>query len=300
MRERFYKWLTACSRRLGPGFFTLIAQGIAAGYFFLFPNRTLASVRFYQALYPDRTRFYHYWCAWCQFRSFTSVFLDRFLLSSGGLIRNTFEGRHYLRQAIEEKRGGILLMSHLGNWEVGARLLRRAMPELRLMLYVGQRIKDQIERMQKQDLAASGIRILAVDQEGGSAFDLVEGIAFLRSGGFVSMAGDMIWRPDQRAVKARFLNHWVQLPEAPHMLALIARVPVYVFFASSRGQGRYHFSICPPIDVQAANRADRVDAIRQSVQAYAKLVEDHLRRHPFEWYHFQAFLGEPVEPSKSL
>ena len=300
MREIFYKLLTYCSKFLGPGFFLLIAQGIAGGYFVLFPKRTALSARFYQALYPDRSRFYHYWCAWRQFRNFTSVFLDRHLLESDGSIRNTFEGRHHLLKALEEKTGGILMMTHLGNWEVGARLLRRAIPELRLMLYVGQRVKDQIEKLQKEDLAASGIRVLAVDQEGGSAFDLVEGIAFLRSGGFVSMAGDMIWRPDQRAVKARFLNHWVQLPEAPHMLALAAGVPLFVFFASAKGRQAYHFSVSPPIYGKAESRAGRSEAIQRSVQAYADLIEGHLRCFPFEWYHFKPFLGAVVDPSKRL
>ncbi len=300
MRELFYKILSYCTRFFGPGFFLLIARGVAGGYFVLFPRRATVSARFYRALYPERGRLYHYWCAWRQFSSFTSVFLDRHLLQSGNEIRFTFEGRQHLLQAMEEKTGGIMLMTHLGNWEVGARLLRQSIPDLRLMLYVGQRAKDQIEQLQKKDLAADGIRVLAVDQEGGSAFDLVEGITFLRSGGFVSMAGDMIWRPDQRALKARFLNHWVQLPEAPHMMALAAGAPLFVFFVSSKGRQSYHFSVSPPIYVKAGNRDGRSEAVRRSVQAYADLVEGHLRRSPFEWYHFQPFLGDGADPSKKL
>lgn len=300
MRERFYKFLSHCSRFFGPGFFLLIAKFIAGGYFVLFPGRTAVSARFYRALYPDRGRLYHYWCAWRQFSNFTSVFLDRHLLQSGDEIRFTFEGRQHLLKTMEASSGGILVMTHLGNWEVGARLLRQSIPDLRLMLYVGQRAKDQIEQLQKRDLAADGIRVLAVDQEGGSAFDLVEGITFLRSGGFVSMAGDMIWRPDQRAVKACFLGHWVHLPEAPHMMALAAGVPLFVFFASSKGRQAYHFSVSPPIHVKAENRADRAAAVRRSVQSYADLIEGHLRGSPFEWYHFQTFLGEAVAPSKKL
>ena len=51
------------------------------------------------------------------------------------------------------------------------------------------------------------------------------------------MAGDVVWRPDQRVVPARFLGHTVQLPEAPFMLALVSGAPLYVFFASIRGPG---------------------------------------------------------------
>ena len=300
MRERFYKLLSFFSRFFGAGFFLIVARAVAAGYFILFPGRRAVSVRFYSALFPDRGRFYHHWCAWRQFSSFTSVFLDRHLLQHGEEIDYTFEGREHLTRAMAEGTGGILLMSHLGNWEVGARLLRKELPDLPLMLYVGQRAKDQIEQLQKQDMMADGIRVLAVDQEGGSAFDLVEGITFLRSGGFVSMAGDMIWRPDQRAVKACFLDHWVTLPEAPHMMALAAGVPLFVFFALSKGRQSHHFSVSPPIGIRPKNREGRPEAISASVQAYADLVEKHLKRSPFEWYHFQPFLGDLADPSKKL
>ena len=84
------------------------------------------------------------------------------------------------------------------------------------------------------------------------------------------------------------------------MLALAARVPIFVFFASAKGRGRYHFSACPPIYVKAASRDGRSEAIQRSVQAYADLIEGHLKRSPFEWYHFQPFLGAAVDPSKRL
>ncbi|MBT8339013.1 MAG: lauroyl acyltransferase, partial [Desulfatitalea sp.] len=201
---------------------------------------------------------------------------------------------------LEAGHGGILLMSHLGNWEVGARLLRQNMPHLRLMLYVGRRAKDQIEHLQKQDLMADGIRVVTVDQQGASAFDLVEGTTHLRSGGFVSMAGDMIWRLEQRKVRVRFLDHWVSLPEAPFILSLVARVPLYVFFVSSRGPQTYHFSVSEPIRVAAEDRAQRREAVFQAAQAYADRLAVHLGESPYEWYHFKPFLDAPASSPKTL
>jgi predicted LPLAT superfamily acyltransferase len=299
MKERFYTILTALTDLFGTWLFALMARGIAAGYYICFPGRVAVSVRFYRALFPQRGRWYHLWCAWRQFQNFTSVYLDRYLMRDPRAIGYTFEGREHLMRAMRANSGGILLMSHMGNWEVGARLLRRDMPDLRLMLYIGQRARDQIERLQKQDLSASGIRIVAVDQEGGSAFDLVEGVAFLKSGGFVSMSGDMLWRPDQRALAARFLGHTVQLPEAPYMMALAAGAPLFIFFCSIKGDRQYHFCVSEPIRVRADTRALRRQAISQAAQAYAGRMETQLRRNPFEWYHFQPFLGPGGEPDDS-
>jgi predicted LPLAT superfamily acyltransferase len=179
LRHHFYNILTALSKFFGPWLFALVSRGIAAGYFLFFPKRSAQSARFYRILFPQRGRAHAWWCAFRQFQNFTTVFLDRYLLHDPGAIQFTFQGREHLLAAVREGRGGILLMSHMGNWEAGARLLRRSIPDLRLMLYMGRRAKEQIEGLQKEDLAKSGIRILAADEAGGSAFDLVEGAAFL-------------------------------------------------------------------------------------------------------------------------
>ncbi len=295
MSGLFYAGLAALSNIFGAWLFALTARGIAAGYFLFCPRRVSNSARFYRVLFADRNRFYSWLCAWRQFQNFTTVFLDRYLLRDSGAVTFTSQGREYLTEALEQGRGGILLMSHMGNWELGARLLRRMLPQLQLMLFMGQRAKEQIERLQKEDLAASGIRILAADHDADAPFALVEGAEFVQSGGFVSMAGDIVWRPDQRNVPVCFLEHTVRLPEAPFMLALLSGAPLYVFFASRRGRGQHHFSISAPIMVAAEHRAQRRQAVLRAAQAYADLLEDQVRRNPLEWYHFEPFLGTEVE-----
>ena len=299
MRERFYAILTALSKIFGTWLFALTARGIAAGYFFLFPRRAAVSAHFYRTLFADRSRWYAWWCAWRQFQNFTTVFLDRYLLHDSDTIAYTFEGREHLIDAVRQGRGGILLMSHMGNWEVAARLLRSTIPDLRLMLYMGRRAKEQIERLQKEDLAASGIRVIAADQASGSPFDLVEGVGFLKSGGFVSIAGDVVWRPNQRVVPARFLGHTVQLPEAPFMLALVSGAPLYVFFTSIRGPRQYHFFVSGPMVVSADGRAQRRPAMVRAAQEYAERLEEQVRSNPLEWYHFEPFFSPQAGPERA-
>ncbi|RJQ85408.1 MAG: lauroyl acyltransferase [Desulfobacteraceae bacterium] len=299
MRERFYKILTFLAEMCGPWLFIWSARVIAAGYFVLFPGRTMGSMRFYRALFPGRNRFYYLSCAWRQFQSFTSVFLDRYLLNDPGAITFSFEGREHLYKALREGQGGILLMTHIGNWEVGARQLRRSIPNFRLMLFMGRRSGDQIEQLQKEDLAASGIRIIAADPNDPSPFDLLEAVGFIKSGGFVSMAGDVVWHRDQRTIAAGMLGHAVRLPEAPFMLALVSGAPLYIFFAASTGPRQYHFCVSPPVRVQAGARAHRRPAIAHAAQVYIDRIEEQLRRSPFEWYHFESFLGAAVQAGDS-
>ncbi|OQY54789.1 MAG: lauroyl acyltransferase [Desulfobacteraceae bacterium 4572_88] len=291
----FYNFITLLSRHFGPWVFMIFAWIVATGYFLFSPTRVAASTRFYRVLFPDKSSYYHIWCTWKQYHNFTSVFLDRFLLQDFDDITYTSEGWEHLEDAVTRKTGGILLMSHMGNWEVAAHLLRQKQEDMRLLLYMGIRHKEQIERIQKQSLCQSGIKIIAVDQDAQSPFDLVEGIRFLRDGGLVSMTGDITWKSDQRVIRTQFLGHEVLLPEVPHVFALLSGAPIFFFFTFRTGKKQYHFTASQPVYVRAASRSRRTEAIHNSAQVYATALEKTLRQHPFEWYHFESFLGKTLE-----
>ncbi len=235
------------------------------------------------------------WCTWRQYHNFTYVFLDRFLVQDFGNISYTSEGWEHLEQALDNKTGGILLMSHMGNWEVAAHLMKQKQKDIRLLLYMGIKHKEQIEGIQKESLSQSGIKIIAVDQDGGSPFDIVEGINFLRQGGLVSITGDMVWNKKQRVIPVQFLNHEIMLPETPHVLALVSGSPLFIFFSFRTGDKKYHFTMTKPIYVRAGSRSERKEAIRKSAQGYADILEQTLRRHHLEWYHFEPFLGRSLK-----
>ena len=287
----FYRILPFLARTFGVWAFDLIAKGIAAGYFFFAPRRVMVSVRFYRALFPQRARGYHFWCTWKQFQNFTSVYLDRYRFHEVGDISFTNEGWEHIENALDRKTGGIVLMSHLGNWEIAAHLMKQKREQMPLILFMGQRDKAHIEHIQKEDLRRRGIRIVAAEKNWETSFDLLEGLRFIQAGGLVSMTGDKIWDPRQRAVSVSMLGHEVRLPETPHLLAMLSGAPLIVFFSSRTGTKRYHLKMSEPRHIEKASRRHRAEAIRKSAQGYADLLEDHLRCNPLEWYHFEQFLG---------
>ena len=288
MKEPYYRFVVRMTRLCGPWLLVVISRIIAAGYF-LFSGRVPESRRFYGALYPERGRFFHLWCAFRQYQNFTTIHLDRFLASRTETTTFTSQGWEKL-EAVIGRQGGILLMSHLGNWEIAARLLRQQKEDLRLLLYMGVKEKEGVEHMQKEDLRRAGVTIIGVDQEGGSPFAAVDGIRFLQSGGIISMTGDIVWRSDQRKIRVRFLGHDAWVPEAPYIFALLSKAPLFVFFAFRTGKNSYRFTLSDPIAIRPHARKDREQAIADAAQQYADLLEKMLRQHPFEWYHFDRFL----------
>jgi predicted LPLAT superfamily acyltransferase len=290
MKAAFYQYLIRATKLFGPGFFTLVAQGIATGYF-LFNARSRTTGReFYAVLYPRKSRLYHNLAVWRQFISFTYLYLDRFIQREVRNLEYTITGREHVVAAQGSGKGGILLMSHMGNWEVAAHLLTKVLPEVNLLLYMGIRDKEEIEKIQKQSICRDGIRIIGADQNGGSPFDILEGIRFLQKGGLVSMAGDVVWRDDQRTITGEFLGRQVRIPEAPFVLALVSGAPLIVFFAFRTRQGRYRFSALPPIQVSAPRRQDRRAALQEAAQRYLQHMQAALAEYPYQWFHFKPFI----------
>lgn len=291
MKKFFYKITLYLSHGLGLWFFRTLSWLIASGYFFLFPLRVKESVRFYRALFPDRGFVYSLCCAWKQFHNFTDVYIHRFIPWAGEEAEFIREGWEHLDEAVAAKTGAIILMSHIGNWELAAqRLNRKGLP---IMLYLGAKHKEQVEGIQKEKLAQKGIRIVATDEKEKSPFALLEGINFLREGGIVSMTGDRLWG-DQSYITADFLGHEVRLPDTPHLFALMTGAPLMTFFVYQKTPGTYHIKVSKGRKVVAATRADRKKAVLESVQIYADDLARFVSEHPFEWYHFEPFLGKKI------
>ena len=95
---------------------------------------------------------------------------------------------------------------------------------------------------------------------------------------------------EQRAVTVRFAGGEARIPEIPYILALLSGAPLLIFFVYRTGKGRYHFLTKPPLYVLAASRLERRKAIETAAQAYADLLAETVRAHPYEWYHFEPFL----------
>jgi lauroyl/myristoyl acyltransferase len=292
MKRFWYGVVSFLSRWLGTWLAWPLVWMVAGWYFVFKPQRRRLSQDLYRAIYPERSGIQHLALAWRQYRSFTTLFVDRMKFAQGREVPCQVEGREHLDKVLSSGQGAILLMSHVGNWEMASHILGRE--GIRLMLFMGERQSDQIERLQKSDLELQNVKIVKVAAGGGSPMDGVAALNFLREGGLVSMSGDLQWA-GERKVDASLFGRQVQFPAAPHALALVSGAPVLVFFAFRLKGGGYQVKMFPPHFVTAQERSRRDQAIRMSVKNYSSILEQVIRQHPEQWYTFEPLLGEPVQ-----
>ncbi|MEW6666654.1 MAG: lysophospholipid acyltransferase family protein [Thermodesulfobacteriota bacterium] len=287
MKAFLLRTVTASSVLAGSWLIRFVAWWVATGYFLFRPSRRESSVRLYRAIFPDRSRVYRLYAVWRQFHSFSSAYGDRILLYGRGGLNISTRGRDGLLEAAGKGKGAIIVISHMGNYEIAVQAFQKL--GVKLLLMMGEREAKQVAREQRERLLAGGIRIQVSAPGEDSQFGGLEAIQFLRQGGMVSIAGDLVWTDRRSLVPVRFFDREVGFPVGPHVLALVSGAPLFTLFPLRVGKGRHEIIVSPPREVKAPSRSERDRVLQASVQAYAQALEEMVRRHPFQWYIFEPF-----------
>jgi predicted LPLAT superfamily acyltransferase len=283
-------------KRASQGYFLLgswpirfVSWWVSTGYFLFLPTRRRNSIQLYEAIFPDRKRWYYIFCAWRQFHSFAATFGDRVDVErKKGRLAET-QGSEWVLEANKKGNGGIIVMSHLGSYEVAAKAFQRY--GLKLLLMMGEKEAKMVARDQRQTLKERGITIQVATGEKDELLDGLEAIKFLREGGFVSIAGDLVWTDQRSLLPVKFFGREVNLSSGPYLLALLSGAPLFFLFTFRMKGRRQQVIVMPPRQVKKVSRSERDQALQEAAQAYAEALEKMVRQYPFQWYIFEPFFS---------
>ena len=289
MIEWVYRFLARLSRFGGLQLVRVTAAIVAAGYFILLPRRLGRSVRFYRALFPERSVLHALVCAWRQYQDFASLYYERLEIERRSDVRFERDGEQRITEARAAGRGAILIMSHFGRWEIGARVFAKWQEGMTLVM--GGPEGGGTRAGVDEDLRSAGLDVVTVPDGRGHAFDILQAVQVLRRGGIVSLAGDRA-HGDARRLRLPFLGRTAAVAAAPFALALASGAPLLVVFALKMGPRYYRFTCDGPIALTAANRGDRQRGMEQAASFYLQRLHEMVKAHPEQWQGFEeSFLG---------
>jgi len=180
-------------------------------------------------------------------------------------------GEDRLDVAVAAERGVILLTAHLGNWELGGRLL---VPRLGRTTHVVLSAEQDagLEGYLRAD--TPGLRFVT-RRHATSTLGL---LAALRRREAVAMQGD---RPtgERGDSTVTFFGAPAAFPLGPFVLARAAGAPVVPAFCVMGDDARYHIAVEPPIWVKPG---EETAALATMVAALERAV----RRAPTQWFNF--------------
>ncbi len=223
-------------------------------------------------------------------RAFADTLLDKALVWTGGLgldeIRREVDPR--FDDAVDQSRGGVLVVAHFGNLEVLRRLGERA-KQLRLHILVHTRHAERFNRMLTRINPQSAERLLQV-----TAIDTAT-IAHLAArvelGDFVVIAADRVPVTSERVLAVPFLGADAEFPIGPWVLAAALDCPVYWLACYQRptDRGRYTL-VCEQMRERITlPRKIRDTALREVIAEYVRFLERACREAPLAWFNFFPF-----------
>jgi predicted LPLAT superfamily acyltransferase len=215
--------------------------------------------------------------------SFGHILLDRACLFSntGGAYRFSYEGENYIREALAQGQGLILVSAHVGNWETAGSLLRQRVSSQFSVAMVRSEVTRLNAYLKKTQNA--GLNMISLDDEDGS----LKILSALRRGEVVAMQGDR-FLPGARTQRLEFMGALAAFPEGPFQLAALAGCPIITCFSLRAGPRHYAFQAFPP-ERLSAHPEQRKKDVQAALQQYASRVEDVVRRMPLQWFNFYDF-----------
>jgi KDO2-lipid IV(A) lauroyltransferase len=193
------------------------------------------------------------------------------------------ENLEVLQAAIRSRRGIILAVAHLGNWEAAG--LRSAAEGARVLAAAEGLSNERLVRWFVDMRAVMDIDVVIV-RRGVSTTAALQ--ARLEGGGVVALLFDRDLKG--RGVPVVLFGEETTIPAGPATLACrtgAILLPVGVYHKRRAG---HIFHIYPPLEVPAEGTLD--ERVRVGSQRLAGVLEDMIRRAPEQWHVLQ-----PVWPS---
>jgi KDO2-lipid IV(A) lauroyltransferase len=200
--------------------------------------------------------------------SFSELGLSRWG-SRNTLIKNsTWEGKEYLQEAIESKRGIILLSAHFTTLEISGRILNYGFPEFNVVYrknrneFINEILQSSRKRYARKAIEKRDIKSM---------------IRTLRNGGTVWYAPDQSYNRKQSEV-IPFFSIPAMTNTATSTIAKLGNALILPFFPRRLASGKYVLTFKPLIKDFPSN-----DAVKNT-KRYVEILEKQIRLCPEQYY----------------
>lgn len=232
------------------------------------------------------------------FLMFGEILLDKFLVWMGHIRKDqvVFANPDEIRAFDNNREGGVIVVSHLGNNEICSALAEH-LPNIQLTLLVYTQHAEKFNSIIQSLNSKSRINLYQVtEMTPATAMVLADRV---NAGGYVVIAGDRVpVTGDERVSTVDFFGARAALPQGAFILAGLLKCPVYLLFCLKQ-QGKYHVYIELFTKSLNFSRNQRSRMIDNTVQAFARRLEHYCLLAPLQWFNFFPYWGENLISSSA-
>lgn len=289
------RFLFACYQLGGRVFFQiLLAPVILYFYCFRGENRqaSMEYLRRVQKLHPEKIQgaiplisLNHFW-------QFGHAINDKLAVWTGKITRShtTSHHDHIIKNLIRQQRGCVMLISHLGNFEI-CRVLSSTHKTLRLTVLMHTKQAENFNRVLQELQGGLSIEVLQVTEITPATAMLLN--ERLENGHFIAISGDRTAINNEKSnIAIPFLGEDAYFSKGPFTLAAILKAPL-ISICCLKDNNHYDIYFDELSPGVITTRKNRDELIKELVTNYAKQLELYCLKKPLQWFNFYHFWAKP-------
>ncbi|WP_024771998.1 LpxL/LpxP family acyltransferase [Aquimarina macrocephali] len=261
---------------LGSAYFILYFVAI---YFCFFALSSSRSIYYYLNKRLKYPRFKSFLKIFQSYYVFGQTIIDKVAISSG--LRNKFtyefDGVELINETLKEKKGGILISAHLGNFEIAEHFFGELEENAAISLLTTDIEHTAIKNYLDSVTSKSNIKFIFIKEDLSHIFQIN---AALARNEIVCITGDR-YLEGSKYLTQDLLGQEAKFPSGPFMLASRLKVPVLFVYVMKETNTHYHL-------YARKAKAKHRDA-KELLKEYTESVKWMLDKYPLQWFNYFDF-----------
>lgn len=250
-----------------------------ASYYYLFQWK---SNRYIGYFYKQRLGYSYFKTQKSIFKNyytFGKTLIDRVAIGSGMRHKFTYEfdGIDILKRFLEQKKGGILISAHIGNFELAEYFFQDIDMTGQINLVTTDSEHRAIKNYLESIAIKSSIKFILIQEDLSHIFQINQALA---NNELICFTGDR-YIQSNKVLSTSFLGKEASFPAGPFLLASRLQVPVAYVFVMKETNTFYHL-----YTREATVKHRDSQAL---LEDYVSHVTQMIRRYPLQWFNYFDF-----------
>lgn len=253
-----------------------------ASYYFLFLKKSNQAIFYYfnkrlgySFLKSKRMVFKSYF-------TFGQTIIDKISISAGMREQFTYEfdGIDTLKKLLAEKKGGVLISAHIGNFEIAEHFFGEIDIDFQINLVTTDLEHSDIKKYLESVTKKPTVKFIIIKEDLSHIFEIN---AALNRNELICFTGDRYFE-GTKSLSDKLLGQEANFPAGPFLIASRLKVPVVFVYVMKEPNLHYH--------LYAREAVVKHRDEKGLLSAYIENVESMLEKYPLQWFNYFDFWNQ--------
>ncbi len=273
-----YKIFVFCIKKLGirTAYAVLI---FVSFYYFVFARASNQSLWYYLNKRLKYSKVKSLWAMYNSYFVFGKILIDKTAIAAGLREKYTYEfdGIETLREIIAQKKGGILISAHVGNFEIAEYFLADLDFDSPINLVTTDQEHSHIKAYLMSVSQRSSIKFIIVKEDLSHIFEINNA---LNNNELICFTGDRYFE-GSKVLTEELLGEYAIFPSGPFHIASRLQAPVVFVYVMKEPDLHYH--------LYARKAKVKHRDAQALLKEYCLSVESILKKYPLQWFNYFDF-----------